>query len=342
MKVSVIIPTFNRRKLILDAVNSVLRQSYSDIEIIVVDDGSNDGTAAMLEENYGDAVICLQQSNKGLGAARNRGVSAASGKYIAFLDSDDLWQESKLGLQVEVMEKLPDLGFTFTDFIIFNDSGKIDHSGIQTWFAEPKAWEKILPDRLFFSKQDIKKEGDAAGFNVYVGDLYYHLMSQCYVLPSTAMVRANCLSPGIRHTENDPYCSDWDFFALLSRKWKAGFIECETAFNRSHDDSVRLTRAVGLQKKIMLRLASLERVWKTDSQFMQLYAEDLYKVEGQLWLQLAKHMYLCSNSKESKRALAGFWRSKPKENRSMAFFLGLLNLMPKGGKIAQQFLKLRS
>ena len=98
--VSVIIPTYNRAEIIEEAVDSVLAQDYKDFELIVVDDGSTDNTSEVLA-TYGDDIRVLYQENKGVSAARNRGISEAAGKLIAFLDSDDLWMPQKLTTQVE-------------------------------------------------------------------------------------------------------------------------------------------------------------------------------------------------------------------------------------------------
>src|ERR1700742_4118116 len=87
---SVIIPTYNRCAFIGRALDSVLSQEGCDLEVIVVDDGSTDGTPEMLGR-YDRQIQILKQSNKGPGAARNRGLQEASGEYVAFLDSDDLW-----------------------------------------------------------------------------------------------------------------------------------------------------------------------------------------------------------------------------------------------------------
>jgi glycosyltransferase involved in cell wall biosynthesis len=105
--VSVIIPTFNRAHLIRRAVDSVLRQGLP-AEVIVVDDGSQDATADVLEA-YGDRIRVLRQENRGVSAARNRGVAAASGDWIAFLDSDDEWLPHKLERQLELVREYPDV-----------------------------------------------------------------------------------------------------------------------------------------------------------------------------------------------------------------------------------------
>ncbi len=87
--VTVIIPTYNRGWIVKEAVDSVLEQDFSDYELIVVDDGSDDNTPAILKA-YGKKITVLHQPNKGVSAARNHGIAAASGRLIAFLDSDDL------------------------------------------------------------------------------------------------------------------------------------------------------------------------------------------------------------------------------------------------------------
>ena len=144
MKVSVVIPTYNRKHFICFAVDSILQQTFSDYEIIVVDDGSSDGTCELLNSQYGDKITYLQQKNQGFAVARNCGVEAASGKYIAFLDSDDMWHENKLELQVEIMESFPELAFLFTNFFILKEGGELIPAGLETWFHNPVKWNNIF------------------------------------------------------------------------------------------------------------------------------------------------------------------------------------------------------
>lgn len=105
-QVSVIIPTYNRGHFIKDAVESVFHQTYSDFELIIIDDGSTDNTKEVLAE-YGDKLQYVYQKNQGRSAARNLGISLAKGEYIAFLDSDDVWFADKLERQVPVLESAP-------------------------------------------------------------------------------------------------------------------------------------------------------------------------------------------------------------------------------------------
>lgn len=101
--VSVIIPTWNRAREVREAIDSVLAQTYRPIEVIVVDDGSTDETPAVLG-SYGDAIRTIRQENRGVSAARNAGIAAASGELIAFLDSDDTWLPAKIERQVALLE----------------------------------------------------------------------------------------------------------------------------------------------------------------------------------------------------------------------------------------------
>ncbi len=102
--VSVVIPAFNRAPCIGRAVRSVLAQTFQDFEVIVVDDGSTDGTAGALAE-FGARIKLLRQENRGVSAARNAGVRAASAGWVAFLDSDDEWHSEKLARQIAVLER---------------------------------------------------------------------------------------------------------------------------------------------------------------------------------------------------------------------------------------------
>ncbi len=114
--VSVIIPTFERCSMVGGAVESVLKQSHGRYELIVVDDGSQDGTVERLE-CYGSRITVLSQPHRGVAATRNSGVRWSGGRYLAFLDSDDLWHPSKLETQVAFMERNPGVQICQTEEI---------------------------------------------------------------------------------------------------------------------------------------------------------------------------------------------------------------------------------
>ncbi|MCF6246806.1 MAG: glycosyltransferase [Desulfobacula sp.] len=123
--VSVILPTFNRAWTIKAAIDSVLSQDYSNIELIVIDDGSTDDTAQLLE-NYGNQIIILKQQNKGVSAARNAGVKKSTGQLIALLDSDDEWDQKKISCQVEFFIHHPDAMICQTEEIWIRNGKRVN------------------------------------------------------------------------------------------------------------------------------------------------------------------------------------------------------------------------
>ncbi|MFO1418578.1 MAG: glycosyltransferase family A protein [Methylotetracoccus sp.] len=120
--VSVVIPSYNRAALLREAIASVLAQTFADIEIIVVDDGSTDGTGDVVAEFSRDSRIrYIAQMNAGVSAARNTGIDAATGALVAFLDSDDLWVPDHLARLVAALEQTPDAMFAFANFRFIGD-----------------------------------------------------------------------------------------------------------------------------------------------------------------------------------------------------------------------------
>jgi glycosyltransferase involved in cell wall biosynthesis len=119
--VSVVIPTYNRAAKVQNAIESVLAQTLSGLEVIVVDDGSSDGTDQILRDTYRDRIHYCFQQNQGASVARNRGIEEARGEWIAFLDSDDLWEKDKLECQLKTLERFgPQCGACYTDVRFFN------------------------------------------------------------------------------------------------------------------------------------------------------------------------------------------------------------------------------
>lgn len=125
--VSVIIPTYNSEKYIEETLNSVLNQTYGEFEIIIIDDCSKDNTFEIVKEyekKYSNIVCLKQEQNKGVAEARNRGIKKSRGRYIAFLDSDDLWHEKKLEKQLKLMKEKR-VFFSYTAIEMIDEDGKI-------------------------------------------------------------------------------------------------------------------------------------------------------------------------------------------------------------------------
>lgn len=123
-RVSVVIPTYNRAGLVQEAIDSVLAQLFQDVELIVVDDGSEDDTASILQERYGSAIRLVVQENQGESGARNRGIRESTGEYVAFLDSDDMWLPGKLSRQIDVLDRWPDIGLISCQAYWMRDDGR--------------------------------------------------------------------------------------------------------------------------------------------------------------------------------------------------------------------------
>ncbi|MCK6264075.1 glycosyltransferase family 2 protein [Vibrio sp. ZSDE26] len=123
-KVSVIIPTYNCIQYLPKCLESVVTQSHRDLEIIVVDDNSNDGTADLLSDwmKKDPRIMVITTSGLGAANARNLAINAANGDYIAFLDSDDFWWPEKIEKQVEIHKRHPEIALSFTDFEYFNEA----------------------------------------------------------------------------------------------------------------------------------------------------------------------------------------------------------------------------
>lgn len=138
-RISVIVPTYNRADLINETLNSILNQSHKAAEIIVVDDGSSDATEEVVR-GFGPEVKYLKIENSGECRARNIGVDASSSPWIAFCDSDDLWQPEKLELQFKLFEANPDLDYSFTNFRTVVDG---QWSGTTKFDSSPKDYWAI-------------------------------------------------------------------------------------------------------------------------------------------------------------------------------------------------------
>ncbi len=122
-EVSVIIPTYNYGHFIKEAIKSVLSQSFSDLEVIVVDDGSTDGTKNVISTFNDSRISYIFQNNGGLSSARNNGLINSSGEYIGFLDADDLWMPEKLELQLSIFKKKQNVGLVYTGYEVIDYSG---------------------------------------------------------------------------------------------------------------------------------------------------------------------------------------------------------------------------
>lgn len=303
MKISVIIPTYNRARLISETINSVLAQSFQDFEVIVIDDGSTDSTAQELA-SFGDQIQYLRQGNLGVNNARNHGLAAAQGEYIAMLDDDDLWHPDKLAVQVQIMDRFPELAFTFSNFWHYKSKDSIQPNGIQLWYDEDVDWEHIYEHFITLDEMtDGLPDSVPRSARLYFGQLFMASLNNYYVLPSTAVFRRSLVPPGLQFAEHDPICGDWEFFARLSREHTVGYLDFETTWNRSHDDDTRLTRT-SWEKQLECRIDMLERLYFQDKDFYARHGKQVNSTYYSWAMALCRQQLLNSKPDSARKTLA--------------------------------------
>lgn len=226
--VSVLIPTFNRARVIRRCVDSALSQTYRPLEIIVVDDGSTDDTRAVLA-SYGDKVVYIYQENAGLASARNVGLAVANGEYVAFLDSDDLWMPWKLEVQVGIMRQIPDLALIWTDMTAVDPTGRVVRTAylrtnfsayrdmrVEDWLKPRGTVASYLPDAA----------PEVATAEVKVGDIYTPMFMGNLVHPPVAMMRRkHVLRAGGLDIALTWTCEDYEFFWRVAREGLGALVE---------------------------------------------------------------------------------------------------------------------
>jgi glycosyltransferase involved in cell wall biosynthesis len=210
-KVSVVVPAFNRAALIVETVESVLCQNYENFELIVVDDGSTDGTYEILSEYAGQGKLKLlthpARENKGQSAALNLGLEAASGDFIAILDSDDLFLPGKLSAQVEYLNSHPDVG------LVYGMGEGVDGSG--RWIYDIHSPDHVEPNDP----------------NAVLLDCYF-------LLPQNALVRRAVYDQVGGFEEGFRAAQDHDMLVRIAENTRFGFIPIKVFQYRRHGDSI--------------------------------------------------------------------------------------------------------
>ena len=237
--VSIIIPTHNRWRWLREAIASVLSQSYRNFEVIVVDDGSTDDTDAKLAGFRSDVRV-LRQEQKGVSAARNHGVSVARGRYLAFLDSDDLWLPEKLKVQTEFMDEHPEAEICQTDEI---------------WI---RGGIRVNPKR--------KHEKPS-------GDIFRRSLELCLVSPSAVMMTHALFNAVGGFDESLPVCEDYDLWLRIAARYSVPLIpQALTVKRGGHEDQLSRSvwgmdryRVTALQKLLRTDLAGEKRRWAIET-----------------------------------------------------------------------------
>jgi glycosyltransferase involved in cell wall biosynthesis len=205
-KVSVVIPAFNAMKYLPKTVESVLSQSFSDFEVIVVNDGSSDETEQWVSQIEDARIKLISQTNQGLAAARNTGIQNSEGEYIAFLDADDLWEATKLEKQVLILEEAPQTGLVYTWLAYIDDEG-IPTGRVFKNCEEGNVWRRLI-------EHNIVESG------------------------SVAMVRRQCFDTcGVFDQNLHSFVEDLDMWLRIARHYPFQVVREPLVYYRQHSTS---------------------------------------------------------------------------------------------------------
>ena len=218
--VSVILPTHNRAKSILRAINSVLKQSFADLELIVVDDASGDNTSKLVERIQDKRLLYIKHPKQcGASAARNTGINSARGEYIAFQDSDDEWVSTKLKKQLDVFDSCPDIGAVFSPYLRIAHNNKCQQ----------------IPEKI----KDFMN-----------GDILAGIMGISFIGTPTLLVRRSELSRSGNFNENLKTLEEWELSIRLAKCCRFACIDIPLHKAYVTDESVSQNEKVMLQTQL--------------------------------------------------------------------------------------------
>jgi glycosyltransferase involved in cell wall biosynthesis len=193
MQIDVIIPTYNRASVILNAIDSVLNQTYQDFTLYIIDDGSTDETQSVLQKLANHPKICLiKQDNLGVSSARNKGIKSSHSDWIALLDSDDTWLPEKLETQVKYLKIHKNCRFVHTEELWIRNGIRVN----------PKIKHQKSSENLFIRSLDF-----------------------CLISPSTALIRRDLLKEHAYFNESFTVCEDYDLWLKILCREEIGFIQ---------------------------------------------------------------------------------------------------------------------
>jgi glycosyltransferase involved in cell wall biosynthesis len=250
--VSVILPTYNRKSLLLEALQSVFAQTYRDYEVIVVDDGSTDQTREALEPLF-HAIRYISKPNGGEASARNRGIQEAQGGYVAFLDSDDLWEPRFLEVTTDYLGRHPDLGLVST-----------------AWWTIPKGRREPR----------VRKP-------VLHGDLFPLLMRQSFISASAVVARRECFQRVGVFNESLEQAADYDMWLRIARAYPIAFLNTPLGRRRKHPGNISRNRLLLRKRALQIAEAHYDPARVSDAVYQRLRSE-LYISMGRAHLKLGE------------------------------------------------------
>lgn len=225
-------PAYNAAPFIEDSIHSVLEQDYPHIELIVVDDGSQDNTTEVAEK-FGSQVKVLKQKNAGPASARNLGIHASKGTFIAFLDADDVWLPGKISAQVQYLQKHPEIGVVFGGFF--------------RWYSDPDGNFSSAPTPLNLNNTT-KLVTEHSGW------IYKDILLDSVICIITAMIRRSVIEKVGYFDESLQTGEDYDFWLRVSQQFRAAELDRTMAYYRMHATSTtKVPRKENNEYKVLLK-----------------------------------------------------------------------------------------
>lgn len=272
--VSVIVPNFNGGPYIRQALDSIVSQSYKNLEIIVIDDGSTDDSVEVLTEYAAkttEMTLVLQQ-NAGVAVARNKGISVARGDYIAFLDSDDYWHPEKLSLQIDILGKEQNFGVCFSSYMLWPP-------GTDNNYQNP---DVMYSRRSFEPGLAVDKE--------FTGWIYHILLRDVYVWTGTVVIRKEVLNRVGGFNNELKIGEDHDLWLRIADKYQMVKLSFPSALYRTRPNSITKTihdknyAAIVVEKAIKTSGLSSQNGMGIDE-------EEASNILHKLWFRYAYHCY---------------------------------------------------
>jgi glycosyltransferase involved in cell wall biosynthesis len=251
MRISVLIPAYNCEAYLVDAINSVLGQSYPVHEIFVVDDGSTDGTGEVVRrlQRNGAKIEYIRTENRGVAAARNTGLDRISGDAVALLDADDAWYPRKLELQVRALEAHPDVQAICTDFSLVDQEGEVIlerhvRTKYRVFDAYSLDWPDMFPSRDVFDDRGTR-------IDLFYGDAFRALLLGNFVNTSSMLLRLEAVKATGRFTVGRRTQTDYEFWLKLAMRCPIAYLDVPLLLFRrrpnqltSDDQAVRVAQDV--------------------------------------------------------------------------------------------------
>ena len=243
---SAVIPVYNRKDRIQQTIESVLNQSVLPREIIVVDDGSTDGTSEFVKSTFPDVKV-VTQANQGVSAARNKGIKEAKGEWVAFLDSDDEWLPTKLEMQSSWLRNHPNIKICHCDEIWIRNQVRVN------------------PGKRH------KKQG---------GWIYLNCLPLCVISPSAVVINQEVFDEVGMFDENLPTCEDYDLWLRITQRFEVGYIDQQLLVKYGgHSDQLSKAYAGMDRFRITALVKSLEQSFLTSAQRKSTIETLIHKTE---------------------------------------------------------------